>query len=206
MQKIQITTNHTGKMQGMQSLSTACTSNEICRARAAVPGSVCAKCYAARQLAYQSTTREKMERNAEVLREPIPAEAIPKINAALFRFEAFGDVATPAQVENYFRIAAANKRTRFALWTKNAGIVAQAIRDGAKKPANLVIIYSSPLLNKPSENAFKVWGFIDKVFTVYDEQAIKRGKININCGARNCLECGKCYNKSGAKFINEKLK
>lgn len=193
-------------MEGMQSLSTACSCNEICRARAAVPGSVCAKCYAARQLAYQTTTREAMEENARILREPLPPQAIPKINAALFRFEAFGDIATPAQFENYCRIAAANKRTRFALWTKNAGIVAQAIREGAKKPANLTIIYSSPMLNKPSANAFKVWGFIDKVFTVYDGQTIDREKININCGARNCFECGKCYTKSGAKFINEKLK
>ena len=203
---LHITFKHTGKMEGMQSLSTACIKNEICKARAAVPGSICQKCYAARQLAYQGTTRKALEKNSELLSRPLKKEEIPKINASVFRFEAFGDLSSTTQFENYCKIAAANKKTRFALWTKNAGIIKQAINQGVKKPGNLIIIYSSPMLNSPSTKAFEIWPFIDKVFTVFDKNTIAENGVIINCGARNCFECGKCYSKRTAQYINEILK
>ena len=43
--KLHITTNHTGKMTGMQSLSTSCKTNPNCAKYSKVEGSVCQKCY-----------------------------------------------------------------------------------------------------------------------------------------------------------------
>ena len=51
------------------------------------------------------------------------------------------------------------------------------------------------------ENGYE---FIDKVFTVYDDA--NAGGVNINCGARDCATCGRCYLKNDTVFINEKLK
>jgi hypothetical protein len=47
---------------------------------------------------------------------------------------------------------------------------------------------------------------VDKVFTVYDPAYIEAESIEINCGARNCFDCGLCYEKNGVEVINEKLK
>ena len=44
--------------------------------------------------------------------------------------------------------------------------------------------------------------FVDKVFTVYADCE----GVEINCGARNCFECHKCYTKNKTEYINEKLK
>ena len=50
------------------------------------------------------------------------------------------------------------------------------------------------------------YDFIDKIFTVYDKDYISAHDVSINCGAKSCLTCHKCYVKSKIKYINEKLK
>lgn len=40
----------------------------------------------------------------------------------------------------------------------------------------------------------------DKVFTVYDNDH------EINCGARSCSACQKCYHKNGINHLYEKIK
>ena len=209
MEKIHITKNHTGKMDGMQSISTSCLCNPACIARAQNGETVCSHCFAVRQFKrYGETFRGPFEKNAEILSAgPLEPEYIPRINAAVFRFESFGDLINPIHAANYFRIAAANPRTTFALWTKNPGYIDAAIRlYGAKKPKNLIIIYSSPRVNVPALRVLEVFPFIDKVFTVWDPEGIKKCKVDINCGARNCFTCGRCYSKRTGAVINEKLK
>ena len=136
----------------------------------------------------------------------LPASVLPAIPVKYFRFEAFGDLAGVNQVINYFNIARKNPETLCALWTKNPKFIQQAIKAGHEKPANLQIVLSSPVINKPLNGTR--YEFIDKIFTVYDKTGA-RG-ININCGARSCLGCGRCYrsNPEGARiqYINELLK
>ena len=71
-----------------------------------------------------------------------------------------------------------------------------------------IIVFSSLFLNKESDAAG--YDFIDKVFTVYDENTIKNQGIEINCGARSCFKCRRCYmpNPDGVKVqqIRENLK
>lgn len=202
---VHFTLNHTGKMAGMASLSTSVIENPICRKRAMVKGSICEKCFAAAQMRrYGDTFRDCFKKNTEVLTtQIIPVKEWPLLNYRVFRFESFGDLQNKTQVINYFNFAKRNPETTFALWTKNPEFIAAAIADGHKKPKNMVIIQSSCFINKADT---KRYDFIDKVFTVYDKKYIQENNISINCGARNCLECGRCYSKRTGTEVREQLK
>lgn len=200
--KLHITTNHTGKMTGMQSLSTSCKTNPNCMKYSKVEGSICSHCYAQSMMKMYKNMSPCYERNADILTTRVlDKEELPLINACYFRFEAFGDLHNTIQLINYFNICKKNPDVHFALWTKNPFIVKEV---ADQKPKNLVILVSSLFLNKPIN--IENMPYIDKVFTVYDKETIERENININCGARSCLKCHRCYKKGGAKYINEKLK
>lgn len=202
---IKITENHTGKMEGMQSLSTSCTTNPFCKVRSKDDKSICSKCYAQRMMKMYRSLDDCLEVNTKVLTSKIlKEEEIPDINVLYFRFEAFGDLINEIQLLNYFNICKKNPQTKFALWTKNPWIIERLIEQGYKKPRNLQIILSSIYLNV-QEDVDK-YDFVDKVFTVYTKDYIEENNIKINCGAKSCLKCHKCYIKSKTKYINEKVK
>jgi hypothetical protein len=191
-------------MAGMVSISTSVTTNERCAKNAAIKGSVCEKCFAAKQMRVFTSMEKPMVENQRILTGSVlPMEKLPIINNIYFRFEAFGDLNNHIQVINYFRICYKNPRVKFALWTKNPDYIAEAIAAGYEKPVNLNIVLSSLFINKERKNVFD---FVDKVFTVYDAQHIAENDIQINCGARNCFSCGLCYEKNDVSIINEKLK
>ena len=202
---IHFTLKHTGKMNGMASLSTSVVENPICAARAKVKGSICEKCFAAAMMRrYGKEFRDCFRNNTEILTSTIiPVKEWPLINYRVFRFEPFGDLQNEIQVINYFNFAKRNPQTTFALWSKNPEFINKAIEAGNKKPKNLIIIQSSCFINKADE---KKYDFIDKVFTVYDKKYIKENNVEINCGARNCLECGRCYSKRTGSEVREQLK
>ena len=201
---LHFTTNHSGKMAGMVSISTSVTTNERCAKNAQIEGSICQKCFATKQMKVFPTMEKPMVENQRILTsEILPAEKLPAINSLYFRFEAFGDLNNATQVKNYFNICYKNPRVKFALWTKNPDYIAEAIADGYTKPENLNIVLSSLFVNKERKNPFP---FVDKVFTVYDPAHIEAENIDINCGAKNCFTCGLCYEKNGVTVINEKLK
>ena len=54
-------------------------------------------------------------------------------------------------------------------------------------------------------NREKYW-MVDHLFTVYDKDFIKNNNIEINCGAKSCLGCKKCYIDNNIFYINEQLK
>ena len=201
---LHFTTQHSGKMSGMVSISTSVTTNERCAKNAQIKGSICEKCFAAKQMKVFPSMEKPMVENQRILTsEVLPLELLPTINSLYFRFEAFGDLNNAIQVKNYFNLCYKNPRVKFALWTKNPDYIAEAIRDGYEKPDNLNIVLSSLFINKERPNVFP---FVDKVFTVYDPEHIAAENIDINCGARNCFDCGLCYEKNGVTVINEKLK
>lgn len=202
---IHITTKHNGKMDGMMSLSTSCLCNPQCVRYSQDPEKICSKCYARTQMSYMTSMQGCFERNSKLLTERIlNKEEMPLVNAAYFRFESFGDLINDVQCINYFGVCKANPATHFALWTKNPHIIEQVLKQGYKKPKNLQIVLSSHYLNKAANKAN--YDFVDKVFTVYDKKYIEEHNVEINCGARSCLKCHKCYTKNATVFINEKLK
>ena len=194
-------------MTGLHSLSTAVTVNPHCIKRMQKGDSICAHCFAASMMKQYTRLNNALKSNTEILAASVlPFSVLPLIPSRYFRFEAFGDIINTNQVINYFNIARKNPDTLCALWTKNPHIVAKAIEMGHEKPANLQIVLSSPLVNRPVKST--KYSFIDKIFTVYDKQTAKG--VNINCGARSCLACGRCYrpNPEGVKiqYVNELLK
>lgn len=207
---IKCTTNHTGKMEGMISLSTSCELNPRCVKRSKTTGSICEKCFAFTHFKRYASNRPKFERNTIALTtQDVKVEDVPMLNALMLRFESFEDLINEQQAKNYFTIAKANKMIKCALWTKNPDIIAKAIKAGNKKPRNLVIVYSSPAIDKEVslEKMQKKYPFIDKTFTVYSKDYLKDKPDDfINCGGRRCLECGVCYKKTGCKTIREKQK
>ena len=201
---LHFTVNHSGKMSGMVSISTSVTTNERCQKNAQIKGSICEKCFAAKQMKVFPPMEKPMVENQRILTsEVLPTEKLPLINSLYFRFEAFGDLNNATQVKNYFNLCYKNPRVKFALWTKNPDYIAEAIADGYEKPENLNIVLSSLFLNKERPKTFD---FVDKVFTVYTPEHIEENNVEINCGARNCFDCGLCYEKNGVEVINEKLK
>jgi hypothetical protein len=194
----------TGKMSGINSLSTSAAVNPICKARAADPTSVCSKCYAMASLKRFSGLRDHTARNFEILNAGlIPADEIPVINSGIFRLEAFGDLGSAVHAANYLQIAALNPWCTFALWTKNPGFLDAAIKKYGK-PANLICILSSDKLNTVTDS-YKRYDWADHVFTVYTKDAME--DFNINCGSRDCLHCRRCYTVGNTEFfINERLK
>lgn len=198
---------HEGKMSGMISLSTSPLKNAHCIKRASNPNMICSHCYSMNLNKMRKSLKEKLIRNTDLLTSSIiPVEEMPIVNVSYFRFEAFGDLQNTTQIANYFNLCKRNPSTSFALWTKNPFIIRQALAEGLSKPKNLIIIYSSPVLNSEVDfNALrKVFPFIDKIFTVYDKN--HAGNVNINCGANHCLSCLKCYKKRTTAIINERLK
>ena len=189
---LHFTLNHTGKMNGIHSLSTSCKGNAQCQKNAQIKGSICEHCFSFAMMKRYTNLDSCMERNAEILRAGIlPADQIPTTTGVIFRFESFGDLANWIQAANYIQIATRNPQTRFALYTKNPRFIAEAIAKGYEKPANLVIVFSSLFLNAQARAPYP---FIDKVFTVYDSE--EKAPNGINCGARSCFTCQRCYRAS----------
>ena len=201
-------TEHSGKMTGINSIGTSCANNPWCIKRRENKESVCSKCYASTYMKMRKALKKRLEDNAEILTNRLLRDReVPVTNAAVFRFESFGDLYNVTHLANYVLICERNPYTRFALWTKNVWILDELFNEcKIKKPDNLSIIVSSPKLNEVMRIDREKYWFVDHVFTVYDKYFIKTNEVVINCGSRDCLGCQRCYYKNTDFYVNEKLK
>lgn len=202
---LKATYKHTGKMEGMTSLSTYFGKNPFCLAHREIKGSICEKCFVPSALRFKNNDGKYIENYNILTSREITTDEIKSLkfdNLRFVRLEAFGDIANAQQMENYVKICNYYKDTRFTLWTKNPLQVNLGLHH--EKPKNLTIILSSLMINKEVDASG--WWFVDKVFTVYDKKYIEENNVKINCGARDCLGCMKCYKKNNIKKINEVLK
>lgn len=209
---LHFTTDHTGKMKGLWSLSTSPLENRLCMERAKNPDLVCSKCYSCAMNKQYSNLEKALIRNTAIICnvDLKKSYGLPVIGcrSKLFRFEAFGDLINELQVKNYFDIAAFNPSVSCALWTKNPWIISAAMEKyGLEKPANLRIIGSSYALDVPMVEFYSKYPFIDEIFTVYTPEFAAENDVDINCGARSCATCKKCYIGGHKSYnIREKLK
>ena len=201
-------TDHSGKMKGIRSIGTSCADNPHCLKRRQDGYSVCSKCYAATYMKMRKAFKEHLSDNAKILTSTlIEGREVPTTNDLIYRFESFGDLYNVTHLKNYIKIVERNPYTTFGLWTKNIWILDEVFnKEGIEKPKNLSIVVSSPLLNKPLELDREKYWMVDHIFTVYDKKFIEANNVDINCGARNCLGCRKCYLDSDTFYINEQLK
>jgi len=193
---LHVTDKMNGKMKGFASLSS--NSNSFCEKMSKVQGSVCQKCYANRMKKLYESLNKVLDKNDQILNSKDLTQW-NLTNYAYFRLQAFGDCSSQKVVNNYFNFVEANPQTTFALWTKRPDMINKVIAKRGK-PANLILVRSSIMINKPA-NLPKNF---DKVFTVYDKETSK--KVNINCGAKSCLNCRLCYTHNDTVYVNEVLK
>lgn len=196
-------TTHTGKLEGIPSVSTSCLCNRMCMARAKDPRLICSKCYSVSLQMKRTNLANAMKQNYEVLTKPVADGDLPRFTAKYVRIESFGDVANQVQAENYIRMVRLSPRTRFAAWTKNLAIWIAAFKR-VGKPANMTLVYSDPVIGgsvKPGELVGGEW--VDHVFAVLPKNTPDE---RINCGGRHCLSCLRCYRKNTARMVYEKLK
>lgn len=208
--------DHDAKMTGIISISTYVGNNKYCQARCNnCDNAICKYCYAASLTNQRYYLKMKLIRimailtNVELLKSDIPVldhELFP-----FFRIESFGDIVNITQVNNYNLLALCNSKISFTWWTKNPGIIQNAINNGMTLSDNIVIGLSSLYLNKPELCKAQKYSFIRFLFTVYDDDYIKEHNIVINCGAKHCVSCGICYKylhefRHGLQLINERKK
>ena len=195
-----VSDNMSGKMYGVPAVSTSVLENPICQKRRQDPNSICAGCFAANTAARYTSLAQNLKSNLELLSaDVLPLDVLPRFipeMASIVRFEAFGDLASVTQAINYLNIAKINPDIHFALWTKNIGFLADAVKI-VGKPENIRVIYSSPLKNKaiPLKGIQRVFPGVDAVFTVYEKNYISENDIEINCGAKSCITCRNCYDR-----------
>ena len=207
---VHLTLKHTGKMNGINSVSTSCLKNPRCVARMLKGGDgcICSHCYACAMSKQYSNLDKVLAKNTEILTSGI-LDTVPLITNKYFRFEAFGDLVNDVQFINYLNIAKMNRDTNFTIWTKNPDIIDNVFKQGYTRPKNLRIILSSPVINVLTDYV-KIYSWCDSVFTVYTKEYASTHNIVINCGGRSCATCtgGRCYFKGGCHpvYINELLK
>lgn len=200
---ILVSDHMSGKMHDVPSISTSCLDNPMCKARLEKGIGVCKHCFAKATLSRYDDAGKNAKANYELLnREILPDEVLPTFcdNVEIVRGESFGDVGSVTQARNYIHIVRKNPHCMFAIWTKNPHIWTEALKIEGK-PENLNLIISSLMLNHARES-IPAWA--DKVFTVYEKD--KASPEQINCGARSCNTCRRCYRKGKFEFVNEYLK
>lgn len=204
-------TTLTGKLEGYPGITTSCKQNALFLARRSNADMICHECFAADTLDRYDAADEHATLNSLLLQHnAIPADLLPRFrNVQEVRIEPFGDQANTQQSLNMITMCNANPRVRFGWWTKNPGIVDRAIKI-AGRPVNVSFVLSSCFKNKELKLADvqRVFPWVDHVFTVFTKDYIKDHDIKINCGARNCWECGRCYKNDGTTDgqIREQLK
>lgn len=213
VEKIHISTSMSGKMEGIEALSTSCLCNHLCMARKNLKGSICESCFACATVSRYKALGKCLESNYRVLTSRLLSEseaACVRFNSTLGRIEAFGDVANAVHPRNYLRIIKSNPQTNFGVWSKNPGYWDEAIQ-AEGKPSNVTMVLSSLFKNMPCKD-YKAYSWVDYVFTVYTPDWLEsNGKDEdfINCGARDCTTCQRCYkHHDGSEpiMVNELLK
>lgn len=170
--------------------------------------SICGFCFSDRQQDYMTNMKPSLLRNKEILNNGIiHSDWLPIINSLYFRIESFGDFASVNAVSNVMNIIKKNPLVFFGVWSKNPQYFHKYFGGNAdNKPVNCNILLSGQYINKipviPSKYAY----FIDKTFTVFTKVYAKKNSVYINCGARACLTCLKCYTKNDITSICESLK
>ena len=187
----------TGKMEKVRAISSYAGQNASCMAMMKNKDTVCSHCYAYKQVesGVYPNQRKCLERNGKALSSKL-LNIVPNLSKQeIFRFESHGDVINVTHARNYIRIAKANPTVQFAAWTKRFDIWNDAINKEGK-PANLKVVYSSPMVNKPLDIRDK-YPFVDTIFTVYEKGVEAPDQIPCQCGPGSCNRCRQCYTRDG---------
>jgi hypothetical protein len=183
-----------GKLDGIYAINTSPLNNPFCQKSSKSKGTICESCYSIKALSsYRNNCDEPYQANGKLLGKRW--DDAPFINVGILRGSGHGELINKAHFENLLDICDKNTHLTLSLWTKRKDIVQKVLKVRIK-PSNLILIYSSPMIDKQA----KLPDYFDKVFTVYSED----NQI-INCSGK-CIDCMKCYQHNNIKYINEVIK
>jgi len=200
---LKITQRMNGKMKGFRSLNTSPIDNDFCQRMSKNTKSICSKCYSRRAVTtYATCARKPWKENGRILSRVLTDVQLPVITDKYFRFQSHGELLNATHYINLLNIAKKNPETIFVLPTKRKKIVEKFGKQGAE---NVILSYSEPFINHFVE---ELPPHFDRRFSVFTKEYSKENDIEINCGARLCMECLQCYKLDGKniKYVNEHLK
>lgn len=202
-------TEHEGKLEGLQSLSTCSFVNPFCLKRMENKDSVCYHCYVQNYRYRRSLIAHLVINFQRLTTSLIEVELLPVFYTMLGRIESFGDVFNETQAENYIRTIEKNTGTQFAIWSKNLAIWHRVFkRIGI--PTNMSFVASSERTNEPYVVPEEYKYFVNAVFTVYSlKYLMEHPDVPIHCGFSKCINCQMCYRSRNAGriiYVNEILK
>lgn len=201
------------KLEYFHSFNTYCGMNERCIARHAAGETICKKCYSFTLTAiYDALLNKLIKASFLFCNEIIESQDMPVLNHGIDfeRLESFGDINNRIQAINYINLCVKNDHMRFTLWSKNPDIMYAAFLEKGFKPKNMVLIYSSPKINKIDKSVIGKYiingkDIIDRIFTVYTAEYAILNNIQIHCINSHCISCMRCY-KGNAFYVNEIVK
>jgi len=193
----------TGKLQGLQAISTNTTTNKFCNKmnKSNNIDVICKHCYSHSMLnTYRKNMQASLQRNSDALSlEELKDNDIPIINQLYMRFNAHGELINEMHINNLFKICIKNSSVTFALWTKRKDIVIKYIAKLGYKPKNLKLIFSNSIINTIVEPP----KHFDSTFNNVDSDKMKDKQ---NCTGQKCIDCLLCYKFNDTKHIIEAVK
>ena len=187
-----------GKIEDVMSFDSSAHGCQFCRAMQAAaatePAHICGACYDAAQENRYPDTRNRHGLNMVIMMSlDYTREELAIVTAgAVNRVNSSGDTPNATYARNMLRMAYNTPATHWAYWAKNTGAVTAAV-DELGKPANMVLIQSSPIIGVPA----KLARHFDYTFTVYPDEATTAAAIEagaMECNGRKCKDCGfACY-------------
>jgi len=195
-----------GKMTGIPSLNTNTLTNVFCQAmNKGAENKICAQCYSVNMLqGFRKNCTTKFESNSEFMSAAVhDLTALPPCPANIGRFHSHGELINITHLINIFNICKGQRLTTFTLWTKRNNLINRIFdkrrKEYQRRPANLILIYSNPDLDKVMTEPPP---YFDKVFN----NVTDHNRPDINCVGK-CIKCMTCYTKGNKiKSIIEGIK
>lgn len=192
--------HESGKIEGIFSLDSSATSCTFCQRMreyaAAHPEAkcICGSCYDVKQEGFKLSAMARHTINLIIMEtvrfsreelSTVPVYGMVRINSS-------GDSSGDVYAANMVLFAAAHPDCKVTAWAKNTAGYVRACKDYGK-PGNLLLIQSSPFIDKPVKRA----PFFNYVFTVYSDREKVREAMAagaMECNGKKCMECGySCY-------------
>ncbi len=197
-----------GKLIDVPAINTNTLSNRFCMRMCLSDNDncICAKCYSQNMLkSFRKNCIPAFEYNSKLLsRDILRKNQFPNVKNDIVRINAHGELINEFHMINIRIFCLLNPKKVIVLYTKVLSLVNKVL-DMFDKPNNLIVVYSNPIIDKPINKIPKddKFRYVDKIFNVLDKNT---DNIKINCGARNCNVCRKCYNMHKDNIIYEQLK
>ena len=154
----------------------------------AVPGSVCAGCYAMKGRYRFRNVREALDRRLQALEHPLWVDAMVTLikGQDWFRWHDSGDIQSVEHLKNIFLVCKQTPKTRHWMPTREAQFLKDI--DPATVPPNLIIRMSSHMIG---QGPVKQWPWTSTVSTAPEARTCPAPDQG-----NECKDCRACWDRS----------